>query len=476
MKRNEASPDGRTDRRTFLGFLGVAAAGTLALPRATAADSDTRVTLQQGDRCLSVTPLSHGDQSVEEFYGYSTEDYESHTATDLERSDVSQLFLYEDPDGRLSLAIVHDVAEGPDGTGGAASFEFAGLAADGEWLVRNDDYDGADDVWETTENHESDAVHWAWNNWHSDGGVFGGLDAEFEVTITPAFNEAARLDPGTPGEITEWQFLSGDAADPERIALSLDDPLTLTTGTCSKPVEGRVEADLVVDSDDALVNLRSHGRLPVAVTSSETLDATTVDPDTVRFGPAGAEAVHATHADVDGDGRPDLLVHFEVDDIGLDEDTTSVTLTGETTDGRTVTASASIDVVDARKETERRDCDEEDEEREDRCEDEEDEKGAEEDEEKEADEDEEDEEREYCDEKAEKRERKREKKREKREKRERKREKQREKRERKDAKRERKRGKGHERKNGKGHDRGKGRGHEDEGSLIDLEISLDREA
>lgn len=87
------------------------------------------------------------------------------------------------------------------------------------------------------------------------------------------------------------------------------------------------------------LNPASKGRIPVAILTTdasdntETFDATTVDPATVRFGPAGAEAVHSSLEDVDGDGDTDLVLHFKTQDTGIRCGDTAVTLTGETFDG-----------------------------------------------------------------------------------------------------------------------------------------------
>ena len=56
--------------------------------------------------------------------------------------------------------------------------------------------------------------------------------------------------------------------------------------------------------------------IPVAILTTDDFDATTVDADTVRFGPGGAEKVHTTahYEDVDGKGGfySFLLSFFEI--------------------------------------------------------------------------------------------------------------------------------------------------------------------
>ena len=72
------------------------------------------------------------------------------------------------------------------------------------------------------------------------------------------------------------------------------------------------------DSSNAL-NRDSQGKIPVAILSTPTFEAASLDPATVRFGRTGTEAAPATHVltDVNGDGRKDLLCHFNTQDSGF---------------------------------------------------------------------------------------------------------------------------------------------------------------
>src|SRR5262249_36750080 len=67
------------------------------------------------------------------------------------------------------------------------------------------------------------------------------------------------------------------------------------------------------------VNTDSPGKVPVAVLSSATFDASAVDPATVRFGRTGTEAspVSYTLTDVNGDKRKDLVCQFNTQDTGF---------------------------------------------------------------------------------------------------------------------------------------------------------------
>jgi serine protease len=98
------------------------------------------------------------------------------------------------------------------------------------------------------------------------------------------------------------------------------------------------------------INPRSKGVIPVAILTTETFNATTVNPTTVRFGATGSEAapVHSTLEDVDGDGNIDMILHFKTQDTGIQCGKTFASLTGQTFDGRAVEGFDSIVTVGCR--------------------------------------------------------------------------------------------------------------------------------
>lgn len=98
------------------------------------------------------------------------------------------------------------------------------------------------------------------------------------------------------------------------------------------------------------INPRSRGRLPVAILTTDTFDASTIEPTTIRFGAVGTETAPAKWAleDIDGDGDQDLILHFETQDTGIECGVTSATLTGETTAGRLFEGQDSVNTVGCR--------------------------------------------------------------------------------------------------------------------------------
>lgn len=87
--------------------------------------------------------------------------------------------------------------------------------------------------------------------------------------------------------------------------------------------------------------------IPVAILTTETLNASLINSTTIRFGATGTEAspVKSALEDVDGDGRIDLMLHFKTQHTALQCGATSAALKGETSDGRTIGGSDSIVTV-----------------------------------------------------------------------------------------------------------------------------------
>ena len=93
--------------------------------------------------------------------------------------------------------------------------------------------------------------------------------------------------------------------------------------------------DIKPGDDVNAINLRSRGVTPVAILSTESFDATTVDPSTVRL-EGGEVAVRgrgkllARVEDVNGDRLPDLVCQIETQSLVLDPEAGEACLTGET--------------------------------------------------------------------------------------------------------------------------------------------------
>src|SRR5206468_1291204 len=75
------------------------------------------------------------------------------------------------------------------------------------------------------------------------------------------------------------------------------------------------------------------------------IDVTSVDLATVRFGPAGAGPVRAHFRDLNGDGRPDVVLQFRMHSTGITCGAADVVLSGKTQSGRTNQGSDSVRTV-----------------------------------------------------------------------------------------------------------------------------------
>ncbi len=93
--------------------------------------------------------------------------------------------------------------------------------------------------------------------------------------------------------------------------------------------------------------------IPVAILTTEIFDAVTVDVDTIRFGPNGAQEIHRDRdgkaqrhiEDVDKDGDLDLVLHFKFSDTGIKCGDIEATLTGKTQKGFNIIGSDSIRTI-----------------------------------------------------------------------------------------------------------------------------------
>jgi probable HAF family extracellular repeat protein len=121
----------------------------------------------------------------------------------------------------------------------------------------------------------------------------------------------------------------------------------------------RPETGITVDIDirpfcqPNVIRLREHGFVPVAVLGADCFDPSNIDPTTVTLAeapvaktPRGRFLAHP--ADINCDGRMDLVLFFRIGDLRLCEKDTSALLTGRTFDGLEVAGEDSVKIVNSK--------------------------------------------------------------------------------------------------------------------------------
>lgn len=115
------------------------------------------------------------------------------------------------------------------------------------------------------------------------------------------------------------------------------------------PAAGPREIDIDISPGKFPNEVRLHPwrYVKVALLSDESFDATTADPASIRFGPAGAPVYGGYYrlVDVDGDLDWDLVVRFRVGETGIQCGDESATLTGNDFAGEPFVGTDSIVVV-----------------------------------------------------------------------------------------------------------------------------------
>jgi hypothetical protein len=90
-----------------------------------------------------------------------------------------------------------------------------------------------------------------------------------------------------------------------------------------------VDIDIKPGSNPNGINPSKEGVIAVAILGSNDFDATQVIVTTIEFGPDSAAPVHDGHVeDVNNDGHPDFVVHFNTPDTGIACGDIDATLTG----------------------------------------------------------------------------------------------------------------------------------------------------
>ncbi len=155
-----------------------------------------------------VDPLSMAEDAAA-YYGLSN--YSGYPAFGTV-ANKGFVWLYEDTtSGDISLGLIFNT-EGAGGEGSVA-MSFSGMPATAFWEVQDDGPHS-----DTYEGMTSAQWHW-W--WKTDGGMIGGLNGSWDITLT--LRDSMGID--------QWFFLDGDPLSPNRYLLDMEKPLVISAGT-----------------------------------------------------------------------------------------------------------------------------------------------------------------------------------------------------------------------------------------------------
>jgi len=169
----------------------------------------------QGATKVAVTPFA-GAKSAEEFYDYDSG--QSRSRNPLGEANTAVLFLYREPAGQLYLFFILGKAEA--GTGGNARFTIKNIPIGANFVVRDDGFyfplfPELNDTYTPTNGDYQ--VLWTWTDGRTDGGVFGPLGEEFELTVVPE----------TLSGVQRIVFKHGAIDRPNRVELNTIDPIVI---------------------------------------------------------------------------------------------------------------------------------------------------------------------------------------------------------------------------------------------------------
>jgi len=210
--------------------------------------------------------------------------------------------------------------------------------------------------------------------------LFASNQQNFVTSFSVAPGGALSLVPGTPVASTGTAFLSGLATDASgqflytagfinsiaAYTVDAQGGLTLHAGSPfhtsssgglealaafpSKSCAITVSIEVKPGESDPAINSQSNGTIPVAILATSTFDPLTqVDTTSLTFGHSGSENslafCDANGEDVNGDGLPDLVCHFNTPACGFQVGDTQATLTGKTLTGTTIIGTAPVNVI-----------------------------------------------------------------------------------------------------------------------------------
>jgi len=193
--------------------------------------------------------------------------------------------------------------------------------------------------------------------WNNSGGNYGGscsdpTGTEGNISADPMFVDSENgdyhlqenspcIDVGTNDapELPDTDF----EGDPRIVDGDNDATRTVDIGADEYLQFIEIELDIKPGSYPNSINLKSKGKVPVAVLTTDNFDAYDVDPDTCVF--ANANPLRWKMEDVDNDSDDDMLFHFKTRELDLTKESTEATLEGETFGGIQIIGTDSVKIV-----------------------------------------------------------------------------------------------------------------------------------
>ena len=173
------------------------------------------------------------------------------------------------------------------------------------------------------------------------------IDEPYAVVTVYGTDFGGDGDFSVPGQVSySGGTLTGYYADGSAINLWFLSQLPILLGT-TDDLEEEIDIDIKPGGNPNNINLKSKGVVSVAVLTTNGFDASTVDPDTVKF--AGVVPVRWRLCDVDDDGDVDMLYHFKTQELNLDKSSIDATLTGETNSGDVIAGTDTVRIVPTKK-------------------------------------------------------------------------------------------------------------------------------
>jgi hypothetical protein len=288
----------------------------------------------------SIQPFSLPAQTASTVYQYGSPIGASYNGTVITaESSKSKLFLVETSNG-LSLFVVHDRPN--DGSGGRAEmrFELSG-DTDGAARIVEDDPQSPNDIGRAGNLFGPtvfQTVH-EWVECCTDGVVIGALNGPWSMLVQFRNNSGVAI---PLRGIDSWEATSANGSN---VALNLQLERRIRLDAVV-----RVTIDIKPGTYPNSVNLGSNGVVPVAILSTSTFDASTVDPLTVTLAGAsvqlkGKGTPMSSLQDVSGDGLPDLIVHVNTEALQLTNTDVTAVLAGATYSGVPIVGEDTIRVV-----------------------------------------------------------------------------------------------------------------------------------